>query len=271
MPNPSSPSSAGQPLRAEVSRLFDLSGKVALVTGGGRGIGKAIAQALTAAGAKVVITGRREEWLNPTAEELRSQGFDCMPVVADVSKPEDIERTVKTCLEHFAVIDILFNNAGQTWGQPTIDLPLEKWQQVLNVNLTGTFLMSQAVGRHMLKRKSGRIINIASVAGLGAQGASVVATIAYNASKAALISFTKNLAQEWGRQGILVNAIAPGWFPTRMASGLISAHKQAFEDRTALGRLGELEELKGTAIFLSAEASQYITGQTIVVDGGISL
>jgi NAD(P)-dependent dehydrogenase (short-subunit alcohol dehydrogenase family) len=267
----SSQSSEERQLAPEVSRLFDLTGKTAIITGGGRGIGKAIAEALTAAGAKVVITGRREEWLKPTTDELQSKGCECIPVIADVSKPEDIERTVKTAVDSLGHVDILFNNAGQTWGQPTIDLSLEKWQQIINVNLTGSFLMSQAVGRHMLERKSGRIINVASVAGLGAQGSNVVATIAYNASKAALISFTKNLAQEWGRQGILVNAIAPGWFPTRMASGLIEKHRQAFEERTALGRLGDLEELKGVAIFLSAEASRYITGQTIVVDGGISL
>jgi NAD(P)-dependent dehydrogenase (short-subunit alcohol dehydrogenase family) len=267
----SSQSSEERQLTPEVSRLFDLTGKTAIITGGGRGIGKAIAEAVTAAGAKVVITGRREEWLKPTTDELQSKGFECIPVIADVSKPEDIEKTVKTALNSFEQIDILFNNAGQTWGQPTIDLSLEKWQQIINVNLTGSFLMSQAVGRHMLERKSGRIINVASVAGLAASGANVVATIAYNASKAALISFTKNLAQEWGRQGVLVNAIAPGWFPTRMASGLIDRHRQAFEERTALGRLGDLEELKGVAIFLSAEASRYITGQTIVVDGGISL
>jgi len=268
---PTSQSSEERQLAPEVSRLFDLSGKTAIITGGGRGIGRAIAEALTAAGAKVVITGRREEWLKPTTDELQSRGFECIPVIADVSKPEDIEKTVKTALNSLGHIDILFNNAGQTWGQPTIDLSLEKWQQIMNVNLTGAFLMSQAVGRHMLERKSGRIINVASVAGLAAQGSQVVATIAYNASKAALISFTKNLAQEWGRQGILVNAIAPGWFPTRMASGLIEKHRQAFEERTAVGRLGDLEELKGVAIFLSAEASRYITGQTIVVDGGISL
>jgi NAD(P)-dependent dehydrogenase (short-subunit alcohol dehydrogenase family) len=267
----SSQSSEERQLAPEVSRLFDLTGKTAIITGGGRGIGKAIAEALTAAGAKVVITGRREEWLKPTTDELQAKGFECIPVIADVSKPEDIEKTVKTALNSLGQIDILFNNAGQTWGQPTIDLSLEKWQQIINVNLTGSFLMSQAVGRHMLERKSGRIINVASVAGLGASGANVVATIAYNASKAALISFTKNLAQEWGRQGVLINAIAPGWFPTRMASGLIDRHRQAFEERTALGRLGDLEELKGVAIFLSAEASRYITGQTIVVDGGISL
>jgi NAD(P)-dependent dehydrogenase (short-subunit alcohol dehydrogenase family) len=267
----SSQSPEARQLAPEVSRLFDLSGKSAIITGGGRGIGKAIAEALTSAGAKVVITGRREEWLKPTSEELTSRGHTCIPVIADVTKPEDIAKTVKTALESLGQIDILFNNAGQTWGQPTIELPLEKWQQVMNVNLTGTFLMSQAVGHHMLERKSGRIINVASVAGLGAQGANVVATIAYNASKAGLISFTKNLAQEWGRRGILVNAIAPGWFPTRMASGLIEKFGRAFEERTALGRLGDLEELKGIAIFLSAEASRYITGQTIVVDGGISL
>ncbi len=252
--------------------VFGVKGKVALVTGGGRGIGKAIAEAYAESGAKIVITGRRAEWLDPTIEEFKSKGFDCISVVADVTKPEDSERAVKAALDKFGQIDILVNNAGQTWGQPTEEMPLAKWQQILDVNMTGIFTMSQLVGRHMLERgQGGRIINVASVAGISAGDPETMKTIAYNTSKAGVIAFTRTLAKEWGGRGILVNAIAPGWFPTRMASGLINANKARFEAGIPLGRVGDLEELKGVALFLASPASQYMTGQTLVVDGGQSL
>jgi len=254
-----------------VNNLFDLTTKVAIVTGGGRGIGKTIAEGFADAGAKIVITGRREEWLNSTLAEFQEKGFDCISVVADVTNQSQVEHTIAATLERFGRIDVLVNNAGLTWGAPTESMPLEKWQQVIDVNLTGLFLMSQSTGKVMLNQNSGRIINIASVAGLGTMGPSVASTIAYNTSKAGIIAFTKSLAQEWGRRGILVNAIAPGWFPTRMSAGLIERNREDFEGRAALGRIGELDELKGTAIFLASEASRFITGQTIVVDGGISI
>ncbi len=254
-----------------LAALFDLTGKVALVTGGGRGIGRVAAEALGAAGARVVITGRRDEYLAPAVEELSKQGISCAKVVADVSQPEDVGRAIESALGAFGQLDILVNNAGQTWGQATEEMPFERWKQVIDVNLNGTFLMSQAAGRHMLERGSGRIINVASVAGLVAGDHRGVHTIAYNTSKAGVISFTRTLAMEWGRRGVNVNAIAPGWFPTRMAAASINAFRQQFEDRTALGRLGDLDELRGAFVFLSAPASSYITGQTLVVDGGISL
>lgn len=253
------------------SALFDLTGKVALVTGGGRGIGKVAAEALGAAGARVVITGRRDEYLAPTIEELSQQGIACTKVVADVTKPDEVSRAIGGALDAFGQIDILVNNAGQTWGQATEEMPFERWQTVIDVNLNGMFLMSQAAGRHMLERGSGRIINVSSVAGLIAGDHRGVHTIAYNTSKAGVISFTRTLAMEWGRRGVNVNAIAPGWFPTRMAAASINAFRQQFEDRTALGRLGDLDELRGAFVFLSAPASSYVTGQTLVVDGGISL
>ncbi len=255
----------------QLSALFDLTGKVAMVTGGGRGIGKVAAEALGAAGAKVVITGRRDEYLAPTVEELTKQGIACAKVVADVTQPDDVGRAIETALEAFGQLDILVNNAGQTWGQATEAMPFERWQKVIDVNLNGMFLMSQAAGLHMLERGSGRIINVSSVAGLVAGDHRGVHTIAYNTSKAGVIAFTRTLAMEWGRRGVNVNAIAPGWFPTRMASASINAFRQQFEDRTALGRLGDLDELRGAFVFLSAPASSYVTGQTLVVDGGISL
>ncbi len=255
----------------QAQQLFDLTGKVALITGGGRGIGQIAAEALGSAGAKVVITGRRDEFLAPTADTLTAQGIACARVVADITQPNDVTRTLDTALEAFGQVDILINNAGQTWGQATEEMPFERWRQVIDVNLNGTFLMSQAIGRHMLERGSGRIVNVASVAGLVAGDYRGVKTIAYNTSKAGVIAFTRSLAMEWGRRGVNVNAIAPGWFPTRMAAASINAYRERFEERTALGRLGDLDELRGAFIFLSSPAASYITGQTLVVDGGISI
>ena len=255
-----------------IQDLFRLDGKVALVTGGGRGIGKTIAEAYLESGATVAITGRRAEFLDAAAAEFKEQGYEVLSIVSDVSRPEGVAETVRGVIDAYGAIDILVNNAGQTWGQASHEMPLERWQQVINVNLTGAFLMSQAVGRHMMERgQGGRIVNIASVAGLTAGDPEATKTIAYNASKAGVISVTKTLAVEWGRHGIIVNAIAPGWFPTRMASATINANRARFEERAALGRLGDLDELKGVAIFLAAPASSYITGQTIVVDGGTLL
>lgn len=256
----------------DVQELFNLDGRVALVTGGGRGIGKTIAEAFVESGAKVVISGRREQWLADTAASFAERGFDCRPVVADISDLEGVERTVQAGLDAYGHIDILVNNAGQSWGQAAEDVPLAKWQQVIDVNLTAVFLMSQQVGRHMMERgQGGRIINIASVAGLRGGDPESTKTIAYNASKAGVISLTETLAAQWGDAGILVNAIAPGWFPTRMAEATITTHKERFEARAALGRLGRLDELKGVAIFLASPASGSMTGQTIVVDGGLTL
>ncbi|MEO7001303.1 MAG: glucose 1-dehydrogenase [Ktedonobacterales bacterium] len=251
--------------------LFHLHGQVAIVTGGGRGIGKTVAEALAEAGGKVVITGRREEFLNSTVAEFTGRGFECLAVVGDVSNADDVARATQAAFDAWGQIDILVNNAGQTWGQPTEEMPFERWRQVIDVNLNGMFLMSQQVGRHMLARGRGSILNISSVAGLVAGDPESVKTIAYNTSKAGVIAFTKTLAMEWGRRGVRVNAIAPGWFPTRMAAASINANRERFEGRTALGRLGDLDELKGAALFLVSPAASFITGQTVVVDGGMTL
>ncbi len=255
-----------------IKEMFDISGKVALVTGGGRGIGKAIAEVYAEAGAKVVITGRREQWLLPTQEEFKGKGYDCLSITANVTEQADVERTVKTTLDQFGQIDILVNNAGQTWDTATEDLPIAKWQQIMDVNMTGIFMLTQLVGRHMMERgQGGRIINITSVLGMMTMDPSVIKSIAYNTSKGALITFTRSLAREWGDRGILVNAIAPGWFPTRMASGTIEANEALFQKLAALGRVGDVEELKGIALYLAAPASSYVTGQVIAVDGGTSI
>ena len=254
-----------------IQDLFSLDGKAALVTGGGRGIGKTIAEAYLEAGAQVAITGRRGEYLDAASAEFGEKGYDVLSIVSDVSNAEGVAETVQGVIDRFGTIDILVNNAGQSWGQSAEEMPLARWRQVIDTNLTGLFLMSQAVGRHMIAHGSGRIVNISSVAGLTAGDPEATRTIAYTASKAGVISVTKPLAMEWGRYGIIVNAIAPGWFPTRMASATIEAHRERFEARAALGRLGDLDELKGVAIFLASPASSYITGQTIVVDGGTLL
>ena len=252
--------------------LFDLTGCVALVTGGSRGIGKTIAEALAEAGARVAISGRREEWLAPAVSELTARGLDCISIVADVAQPEGAERTVRATLDAYGRIDVLVNNAGQTWGQPAEEMPLDRWQRVIDVNLTGVFQMAQLVGRHMIERGAGgRIVNIASISGLIGGDPAVLRAIGYSASKGGVIAFTRALAAEWASHNILVNAIAPGWFPTRMSDGLIEAHRERFEARIALGRIGRLDELKGAAVFLASPASSYITGQTIVVDGGLTL
>lgn len=254
-----------------IQELFDLTGKVALVTGGGRGIGEIAATALAEAGARVVISGRREDYLSAASQKLTAAGHACRAVVSDVTQPDDVAKTMQAALDAYGQLDILVNNAGQTWGQATEEMPFERWRQVIEVNLNGMFLMSQVAGRHMLTRGSGRIINVASVAGLVAGDHQGIHTIAYNTSKAGVIAFTRTLAMEWGRRGINVNAIAPGWFPTRMASASINAHRERFEGRTALGRIGDLEELRGAFVFLAAPASSYMTGQTLVIDGGISI
>lgn len=255
-----------------VKEMFDISGKVALVTGGGRGIGQAIAEAFLEAGAKVAFSGRREEWLNPTMEAFTKKGYDSFAIKSDVSRQADVEKTLQATLDKYGRIDILVNNAGITWGQPTKDLPMEKWKQIIDVNLNGLFALSQLVGRNMIERgEGGAIINIASVAGLREGDPHGTKTIAYNTSKAAVISLTRGLASEWGPNKIRVNAIAPGWFPTRMASGLINANLPGIEAATPLGRVGDLNELKGVALFLASPASSYMTGQTLVVDGGMSL
>jgi NAD(P)-dependent dehydrogenase (short-subunit alcohol dehydrogenase family) len=252
-----------------VRELFDLSGRVAVVTGGSRGLGLEIAQGLGEAGAKVLISARRQEWLQPAVDELRAAGLTCQAELADVSRLEDAERLVASALDTFGQLDILVNNAGISWGAPPTEMPLDKWRQVMDVNATGTFLMSQAAGRSMIDRgQGGRIINVASVAGLVGAHPVALDAIGYSASKGAVIALTRDLAVKWARHNILVNAIAPSFFPTRMSQAVLAAHKAEIVRETPLGRLGRTGEIKGAVVFLAAQASSYITGQVIAVDGG---
>ncbi len=254
-----------------VQEMFDLVGRVALVTGGSRGLGKEIAEGLGEAGAKVVITARRDEWLLPAAEAFRRAGVDCLAVPGDSTRPEQVRKIVDATLQRFGQIDILVNNAGSTWGAPALEMPLEKWQQVLESNLTGTFLVTQAVGKVMIDRGYGKIINMASVAGMVGNPPEILDTIGYSTAKGGVISFTRDLAAKWARHGVYVNAIAPGFFRTRMTERLLESAQPRIEAHIPLGRIGRPGEIKGVALFLASAASDFVTGEIIAVDGGSSV
>jgi gluconate 5-dehydrogenase len=252
-----------------VKEMFDLTDKVAIITGGGRGLGEQMAEGFAQAGASLVLCSRKAAACEEAAARLsREYGVKAIALSCDVTNSEDVKNVVKTTIEEFGKIDILVNNSGATWGAPVQDMPLEAWNKVMNVNVTGTFLMSQEAGKHMIKQKSGKIINIASVAGLGGTDPRYMDTIAYNTSKGAVITFTKDLAVKWGQHNINVNAIAPGFFPTKMSQVIIENGKDHFLNITPLKRFGTDQDLKGAALFLAARASDFITGDVLVVDGG---
>ncbi|MGM0919902.1 MAG: SDR family oxidoreductase [Bacillota bacterium] len=252
-----------------VKEMFDLTDKVAIITGGGRGLGEQMAEGFAQAGASLVLCSRKAAACEDAAARLsREYGVKAIALSCDVTNSEDVKNVVKTTIEKFGKIDILVNNSGATWGAPVQEMPLEAWNKVMNVNVTGTFLMSQEAGKQMIKQKSGKIINIASVAGLGGTDPRYMDTIAYNTSKGAVITFTKDLAVKWGQYNINVNAIAPGFFPTKMSQVIIENGKDHFLNITPLKRFGTDQDLKGAALFLAARASDFITGDVLVVDGG---
>lgn len=253
-----------------VKDLFDLTGKTAIVTGGSRGIGKEMAEGLAEAGANLMLCARREDRLTETVQEFRERNFHVHAKTADVSRAEDVQAIVDETIKYFGKIDILINNAGISWGAMPEEMPLEQWQKVLDVNLTGCFLMAQAVGREMLKRGGGSIINIASIAGI-TSSANGPFYAGYVASKAGLIGLTRELAASWGRKGIRVNAVAPGFFRSRLADKVIDIYEHSIQENSVIPRIGKEGELKGTAVFLASDASSYITGQTITVDGGMTV
>jgi gluconate 5-dehydrogenase len=254
-----------------VQQLFDLTGQVALVTGGSRGLGLQIAESLGEAGAKVMISARKAAELEEGVAHLQARGIDARWIAADASKPEDIQRLASETLERLGPVDILVNNAGATWGAPAEEHPLEAWDKVMNLNVRSMFLLSQAIGRDcMIPRRRGRIINVASIAGLAGNSVEMK-TVAYNTSKAAAINFTRALAGEWGVYGINVNAIAPGFFPSKMTRGILEhlgADKMAAH--APLRRLGDDDDLKGIALLFASAAGKHITGQVMAVDGGVS-
>ena len=253
-----------------IRELFDLTGKTAIVTGGSRGLGKEMAEALAEAGANLMLCARRAEWLESTITEFRGRGFECESVLCDVSQPEQVQAVIDQTTNTFGKVDILINNAGISWGAMPEEMPLEKWKQVLDVNLTGCFLFAQAAGREMLKQKSGSIINITSIAGLSSS-ANGPFYAGYVASKAGLIGLTRELAASWGRRGVRVNAVAPGFFHSRLADAVIDKYESDIRENNPIPRIGAEGELKGVAVFLASDASSYVTGQTIIVDGGMTI
>lgn len=253
-----------------VLKLFDLSGQVALVTGGSRGLGLQIAEALGEAGASVMLTARKEDELARAVTHLRSMGIQAQSIAADSSEPDQIHRVVEETVQRVGPIDILINNAGATWGAPAEDHPLSAWDKVMNLNIRSLFVYAQAVAKSsMLPRKRGRIINIASIAGLA--GSLNMQFIAYGTSKGAVVNFTRTLAGEWGPHGITVNALAPGFFPSKMTRATL-AHYGADQLAAAapLRRLGDDDDLKGAVLMFASAAGKHITGQILAVDGGVS-
>ena len=249
------------------SKLFDLSGRVAIVSGGSIGLGRQMAEGLAEMGANVVLCARKKERCELAAQELRQLGVQTLALACDVKNPDQVRAVVDETIEKFGRLDILINNAGTAWGAPVEEMRLEHWNKVMETNLTGTFLFSQAAGRFMAPQLRGKIINIASVAGL--QGAPLeFQAIGYHASKGGVIAFTKDLACKWGVHNIQVNAIAPGWFPTHMSEVVIERNKEAFLKKIPLGRFGSDHDLKGAAVFLASGASDFVTGHVLVVDGG---
>ena len=251
------------------SDLFSLGGRAALVTGGSRGLGLEIAEGLGEAGARVAIVARRREWLDDAERTLRDKDIDCAALTGNVADPTDVVRVAASVEQRFGRIDILVNAAGRTWGAPAETMPLERWREVMEANATGTFLMCQMVGRGMISRRFGRIINVASLAGLAGQPAEVMDAIAYSASKGAIISLSKDLAVKWARHGITVNVIAPGWFPTRMSEKVIERAGAALTSTIPMGRVGRPGEVKGAAVYLASDAASYVTGQVFAIDGGL--
>jgi gluconate 5-dehydrogenase len=251
-----------------VKQLFDLTGRVAIVSGGSMGLGRQMAEGLAEMGANLVLCARKKERCEEAAEALRSLGVQTLALGCDVRDRAAIQEVVDATLAKFGRVDILVNNAGVSWGAPVEEMTLEQWDKVLSTNLTGTFLFCQAVGKAMVAQGSGKIINIASVAGLDGASAELQA-IGYHASKAGVIAFTKDLACQWAPHNIQVNAIAPGWFPTHMSEWIIEHRKDSLLAKIPLGRFGGDHDLKGAAVFLASDASAYVTGHVLVVDGGL--
>jgi NAD(P)-dependent dehydrogenase (short-subunit alcohol dehydrogenase family) len=256
----------------KVLDLLSLKGRTALVTGGSRGLGLQMAEALGEVGAKVAITARKKDELDEAISHLRKISVEAKAYVCDIGKREQIGPLADAVLNDFGKVDILVNNAGATWGAPAEDHPLEAWDKLVNVNLTGAFLLSQQLAkRSMIPAKWGRIINTASVAGITASDPRVVRTVAYNATKHGLVGLTRQLAAEWGAHGITVNAICPGFFPSKMTKATLGKDLQLILETTPTGRVGNDEDLKGLVVLLASEASRHITGQAIAVDGGATI
>lgn len=246
---------------------LELSGKTAVVIGGTSGIGLAIARGLAEAGANVIPTGRRPALVEAAAKEIRNRGSKSLVLACDITDDQAIETLLEAAVNEFGGVDILVNSAGATKRSATLDLSLAEWNHILDTNLTGTLRACQVFGRHMIERKYGRVINIASLGSV----LGLYEVTAYCASKAGVAALTKSLAIEWARFGVCVNAIIPGVFHTQMNAGMLKGtpRGQEFLIRTPMGRFGELEELAGAAVFLASDAASFVTGHLLAVDGGI--
>jgi NAD(P)-dependent dehydrogenase (short-subunit alcohol dehydrogenase family) len=255
-----------------VKKLLDMTGKVALVTGGSRGLGLQIAEALGEMGAKLALTARKSDELAHAKEHLERMHLEVLTLPCDHGQAASIQTVVEKIMKHYGQIDVLVNNAGTTWGAPAEEHPLDAWEKVMDLNVNGLFLTTQLVGRlSMIPRRYGRIVNIASIAGLLGNDARLQRSLAYNTSKGAVVNMTRALAAEWGQYNITVNAIAPGFFPSKMTQWILGQIGEATIAQTPLGRLGGEEDLKGLASLFASDASAHITGQIVAGDGGASI
>ena len=255
-----------------LSELFDLRGRVALVTGGGRGLGEQIATGLAQAGASVALASRKREACEEVARELAEKhGVRTLALRLDVGSENEVRAAVDETERELGPVDLLVNNAGTTWGAPAAEMPLDAWHRVMETNATGAFLCSREVGRRLIERGApGSILNIASVSGLKGSPPEVLDAAGYAASKGALIALTRDLAVKWARHGIRVNALAPGFFPTKMTAGVLAQAERMIARIVPLGRVGGDDELMGAALFLLSPAGGYVTGQVVSVDGGMT-
>jgi len=253
---------------ASVKELFDLSGRVSVITGGATGLGLQMATALAEAGSNIVVCSRKLENCEAVAHQLEKLGAQALAVACDVTKPEQIEAMRDATLKRFGRVDVLVNNAGRAWSAPPEEMPLERWQQVFDLNITAPFLCAQALGREMIRQKRGKIINIASVAGLVGRNPRNYNSVAYSASKGALVNFTRDLAVKWAQHNIQVNCICPGFFVTPLNQKLYERNKESIDRDIPLGRTGGPDDLKGLAVLLASDASNFMTGAIIPVDGG---
>jgi NAD(P)-dependent dehydrogenase (short-subunit alcohol dehydrogenase family) len=253
---------------ANVKELLKLDGRVSVVTGGATGIGFRMALGLAEAGSNVVIASRKLEACEQAAREIERTGAKALAVACDVTKPDQVEAMKDTVLQRFGRVDVLVNNAGRAWVAPPEEMPVERWQQVFDLNITGPFLCAQVLGREMIKVKRGKIVNIASIAGLVGRNPRAYNSVAYGASKGALVNFTRDLAVKWAQHNIQVNCICPGFFVTPLNQKLYEKNKENIDREIPLGRTGGPDDLKGIAVLLASEASDFITGAIIPVDGG---
>jgi len=254
---------------ATVQQLMSLTGRVSVVTGGAKGLGRQMATALAEAGSDLVICGRNVEPCEQAAQELEKIGVRVLPARCDIASAEDITALRDQTLAHFGRADVLVNNAGRAWFAPPEEMPLDRWEQVMRVNITGTFLCSQAFGTAMITRGKGKIINIASVSGLLGKNPEIHDSLAYNTSKGAVVNMTRDLAVKWARKGVNVNAIAPGFFPSSRNASRYEERKEAILREIPMGRPGGPDDLKGPVVFLASDASDFVTGAILSVDGGV--